>query len=462
MMNTHPLETLQNSETVLTSLASTYLNTMCAGTSLDDNCPTYSAGIDVRSDDVWVRSLPPDTSWYCANYSTECDPSDNEQPVSYSSFASLDILGPHLQAVPPNDAHGVSIVRTFSSNVNMTFEVSMFDFSCSNSSTMNTDDLHTLISTRGSLSPADIDQIANGTLFFMDIDSQMDSKSSEVQQMLFGSYFNLEATVWNCATRLNTRNATIACTDNPWVPLDLPYGQTVYPCNVIAIETSTLLNDTPLRNVSLATAILPMWFKADRPPLGFSSWTQQYLYSGDGLFGGKPNLPDAGWFNQSVDLSQIDLDTLSSRLTTVFNRFWGSLYEVSLGDAEYKSFLISISNTPTYFRPLPIVRCNWVFSSILTFTSFLLIGAALGSIWLRYQISTPDILGYVSSMTRNNPYTIIPGPTGSSLDGLRRTAILKDFRFRIGDVQGKEDFGEVAFALQRDGVVECIEGRKYL
>lgn len=306
MMNTQSLETLQNSETVLTSLASTYLNNMCAGTSLDDYCPIYLARIDVRSDDVWVRSLPLDTAWYCANYTTECDPSDDERPVNYSSFASLDILGLHLQAVPPNDAHGVSIVRTFSSNVNMTFEVGMFDFTYSNSSTMNTDDLQTLISTRGSLSTADIDQVANETLFFMDIDSQLDSESSGVQQMLFGSYFNAEATVWSCAPRLNKRNVTIACSDNPWVPADLPYGQTVYPCNVIAIETSTLLNDTPLRNISLATSILPMWFKADRPPLGYSSWTQQYLHTGDGLFGGQPNLPDGGWFNQSVDLSHPD------------------------------------------------------------------------------------------------------------------------------------------------------------
>lgn len=103
-----------------------------------------------------------------------------------------------------------------------------------------------------------------------------------------------------------------------------------------------------------------------------------------------------------------------------------------------------------------------MFLSILTFTSFLLIGAALASIWLRYQISTLDILGYVSSMTRNNPYTFIPGLSGSSLDGLKRTAILKTLRFRIGDVQEKENFEKVAFTLQNEGVVKCVKGRKYL
>lgn len=67
-------------------------------------------------------------------------------------------------------------------------------------------------------------------------------------------------------------------------------------------------------------------------------------------------------------------------------------------------------------------------------------------------------------MTRDNPYTPILGSTGSgsALGGLKRTAILKGLRFRLGDVQGEEEFGKMAFTLEGDRVVRRVQGRKYI
>jgi hypothetical protein len=83
------------------------------------------------------------------------------------------------------------------------------------------------------------------------------------------------------------------------------------------------------------------------------------------------------------------------------------------------------------FLPFTIVRCNWDYIAILTALSIFLIVCALFGAWLRYRIDTPEILGYVSAMTIDNPDISIPGVelgSASSLDGLQRTQLLKDLR----------------------------------
>jgi hypothetical protein len=45
----------------------------------------------------------------------------------------------------------------------------------------------------------------------------------------------------------------------------------------------------------------------------------------------------------------------------------------------------------------------------------------------------PDILGYISSLTRDNPYIPLP-PGGSTPDATERTILLKDLVIKLGDV----------------------------
>jgi hypothetical protein len=55
-----------------------------------------------------------------------------------------------------------------------------------------------------------------------------------------------------------------------------------------------------------------------------------------------------------------------------------------------------------------------------------------------------DILGYVSTLARDNPYFDKHVP--SHLDGLQAARALRDVRVTIGDVHKKQDVGHVAFA----------------
>lgn len=62
-------------------------------------------------------------------------------------------------------------------------------------------------------------------------------------------------------------------------------------------------------------------------------------------------------------------------------------------------------------------------------------------------------MDYVSSMTIENPHVTISGinpSSGSTLNGLERTRLLRAMRARIGDVQSGEEFGKLALARESE------------
>lgn len=69
---------------------------------------------------------------------------------------------------------------------------------------------------------------------------------------------------------------------------------------------------------------------------------------------------------------------------------------------------------------------------------------AIADIFLRATTNAPDILGFASSLTRDNPYFPIQ-PSGSALGGLERTRLLKDVRVQIADVVPANNVGYIAF-----------------
>ena len=71
--------------------------------------------------------------------------------------------------------------------------------------------------------------------------------------------------------------------------------------------------------------------------------------------------------------------------------------------------------------------------------------AANVSVILGIVTKAPDILGYVSTCARDNPY--FEKYIASHLDGLEAARALRDVRIIIGDVKKKDDVGHIAFAL---------------
>jgi hypothetical protein len=83
----------------------------------------------------------------------------------------------------------------------------------------------------------------------------------------------------------------------------------------------------------------------------------------------------------------------------------------------------------------------WVITDFVTCA--ILLAAAIVSFWLRRHTLAPDILGYVSSLTRDNPHFAL-SEVGSALSGIERSRRMQSLMIKIGDVGGTgEDNGTV-------------------
>ena len=112
-----------------------------------------------------------------------------------------------------------------------------------------------------------------------------------------------------------------------------------------------------------------------------------------------------------------------------------------------------------------IYVCSWGWLVVLFLSSFLMLIGAFCTIWWRTQTTIPDILGFVSSLTRDTKYLDIPG--GGATDGMERTKLLraKEIKFGVLDQDGE---GENEGQLERlalttpERATRPVTGRFYL
>lgn len=79
-------------------------------------------------------------------------------------------------------------------------------------------------------------------------------------------------------------------------------------------------------------------------------------------------------------------------------------------------------------------RIYWQWVPVDIMACSILLAAAIGAYWLRIDTLAPDIFGYVSSLTRDNPHIHLP-TEGSALSGIDRARMLKGVKVKIADVQ---------------------------
>jgi hypothetical protein len=85
--------------------------------------------------------------------------------------------------------------------------------------------------------------------------------------------------------------------------------------------------------------------------------------------------------------------------------------------------------------------------------------AAVFSLVVHYRCHAPQILGFVSSLTRDSTY--FEGVRGnSSEDGAKTAKRLRSLRGRVEDVHAGADVGKIAFAPAQDGL-RVRKGRWY-
>lgn len=414
-------------------LASLYLHAMPRKVSPDadfigSNLDAYKYPLVPMSD--------PNVSWNSSHFHSV----RASRNVTYYAAKGVPIYGP---------LHSPSSQMRFNVQSNLTFPISLFSFSCANFSTYS----------RGE--PIDRgnrnSQFRAQTGFFTDTSCLLHARnrsSTAPQRIFFGgknSGTTATITVWECAVVLHTRMLTAKCDQKGKSDVASPLlnagNQLMQPvvCKITGTSIANVSNDTPLRRSSITSNLFQAWGRIDFEIFGYTTPTVSYLATGSIMQADKPH-----------NISDVDANTFSKRLTMAFNTFWLTAVKPTIN---------TTTATPLFYQPFSVVRYNMFWFVILVVASLLLIVASVLNIWLRYHLYSPDIFGYVSSLTIENPHLRIPGVEpgcGSTLDGLERTRLLKDIIVRIGDVRSGEKFGKLALARYGEGVEEVKRGRRYI
>lgn len=163
-----------------------------------------------------------------------------------------------------------------------------------------------------------------------------------------------------------------------------------------------------------------------------------------------------------VSLVGIPADVFSQRVALLLNTYWqcslapwyhtgnfpsneSLLSSSSTVDSDLETFNTTIA---TITNSNNIYVCNKMWTSILfVASSALLVFGVYGAI-VKHRTRGPQVLGYVSTMTRDNPYINLP-PGGCTLDGLERTRLLKDMEVKLRDVSRRYEVGHIALSAAR-------------
>ncbi|KZM20786.1 hypothetical protein ST47_g8099 [Ascochyta rabiei] len=158
----------------------------------------------------------------------------------------------------------------------------------------------------------------------------------------------------------------------------------------------------------------------------------------------------AYWLN----MTDIPVEMFSRRLQTAMNTFWDSTIELEYrlgnlthqdiegGNTTLKNWNSTTATGMRYDGEHYV--CHVPFAVLTIAISFLLFVAAAVSVVLGFMTRAPDILGYVSTYARDDPYFGHHVP--SHMDGLETARALRDVRVIVGDVHKEDEVGHVAFA----------------
>lgn len=169
---------------------------------------------------------------------------------------------------------------------------------------------------------------------------------------------------------------------------------------------------------------------------------------------------DNGWLednNVNPDPSIIDGYMMQQKLTTLVNAYWqlGFTYSVIQSGSDGNSVLPNQDQlTVSVHSGAPVYNVHWAWFTVLVFSCVLLLGFGITGIILDSQTIGPDILGFASSLTRDNRYIKLEdedlelGEVGensaSSKNAYETMKDLKHHKVMLQDVRGHQDVGKIA------------------
>ncbi|KAL1656652.1 hypothetical protein SLS61_000448 [Didymella pomorum] len=106
---------------------------------------------------------------------------------------------------------------------------------------------------------------------------------------------------------------------------------------------------------------------------------------------------------------------------------------------------IGASSSATATTNEQIFVCNFAWFALLLVASSVILITGFAAVVLKRKTLGPEMFGFVTSMTYENPWLHLP-KGGTMLDGMERARLLKDIEVRIGDVRGEDEVGHIALA----------------
>ncbi|KAF1958904.1 hypothetical protein CC80DRAFT_21927 [Byssothecium circinans] len=164
--------------------------------------------------------------------------------------------------------------------------------------------------------------------------------------------------------------------------------------------------------------------------------------------------PNGYWGGLSGNLTAYGPDTtpateinvyLPSGLSATENSFydWYSAFEQITQNIT--SPFIGATTTANVTSSQQIFNCEFPWLALLLTSSTIIFIIGTVALVLKRGTLGPELFGFVTSMSYENPYVQIPDG-GSTLDAMERAKLLKDVEVCVGDVHGEKDVGHIAFA----------------
>lgn len=326
-----------------------------------------------------------------------------------------------------------------------------------------------------------------------------DPLATSMRKLIMGSLYQGAVNLVNCSLSQTHVEAIVNCTKSQCGVQKIRRSQTdTRPTNFTGLEHFDIVTGF-LKN-------LPIAFNTGAG----STPTERFLFNTSST----PTHQTTGLLNDAllsvlfVNLTQVPIETFSHRLSVILNTY----YQLSVAPTGYSGDLpqnlslygpdtlpvsdvnkylpsnVTAANTtfydwwPLFFNTVgqdpagvpfigattngtivhhqEIFICNFGWLSLLLAASGVIFFTGLAGLLLKRKTLAPELFGFVTSMTYENPYINIP-EGGGVLDAMERARLLKDLKVRIGDVRGSEEVGHVALSTGAN-IRRLERGRLYI
>jgi hypothetical protein len=193
-----------------------------------------------------------------------------------------------------------------------------------------------------------------------------------------------------------------------------------------------------------------------------SSWFSAYTLKLEGSSGFEDNTP-------------AEVAIYPSRgLTKLLNSYLSASQQALINTSDFRAVMGAILGQPTNVYETatmdgapysPQYRISWPWMTLDFISCIVLLVASSVAVAIGKRTLAPDVFGYVSSLTRDNPNINLPDG-GSTLSGLDRARMLRKVKVQLADVNGPDGVGRVGLAMagsgSADGVSKLQKGKQYL